>query len=201
VRFRVIAAMIWICGILSLCALKTEASDYTGSIEIRMLKNGNVVSGGSVTVYRVAYWDGEMYRKTLAFEQFMDGEKEWLDAGMGKRLCEYASGNGIEGITQRVNESGKAIFLNLEKGIYLVVQKDPADGFLPFCPFVVALPSYNEGIEINSIIAYPKCMENTQGQSPQTGDTDLPIELFILSGIGTVWIMWNLLKQNKKVKM
>ena len=196
-RFRVIAAMCWICIMLGLCSMKIEGKENSGSIEIKMQKNGNAIHGGSVTLYCVARWDGEKYRTKASFDNLVSLELDWSQTEMAHMLSDHTSKRDLDGITHEIDENGFASFLNLENGIYLIVQKDPAEGFLSFCPFLVSIPSYAEGDEIYHISAYPKCEESAQGQSPQTGDICPPIALFALSGFGTVWMMRNLLKQKK----
>ena len=107
--------------------------DETGSISITIKYENNPVAGGSLTLYNVASIsldDGNL--SYVLTSDFLDFETDFSDISsdtFAKDLKNYADANKLEGKTEEVDEDGKVSFEGLNLGLYLMVQKDAADGY------------------------------------------------------------------------
>lgn len=188
-RFKRKMAALWVLVIVLLCSIYGYADEVHGSIEIKMMKDGVPVAGGSIILYQVAQWEENQYRVTNGFLDFGSGKLDWKQPETAKSLFTFAEQQGIDGEEQIVTESGTVLFSDLAKGCYLVAQRIPAEGYLPIRPFVITIPTSVEQSEMYHVTAYPKCMEKIQGESPQTGQSPLPYYLFFLSGSGILCML------------
>ena len=134
--------------LLAACALPTFATSAnikltdghgnpnTGSIHINLYDstNNKALSGGELTVYRVA----EVQRKNgnLSFEYCGDFDGcaielgDLTDSTLAGQLQEFLPANA-EGIVQAVSNDGNVVFDDLELGLYLVVQTKASNGYKP----------------------------------------------------------------------
>lgn len=122
----------------------------TGSIHVNLYDstNNKALSGGELTVYRVA----EVQRKNgnLSFEYCGDFDGcaielgDLTDSTLAGQLQEYLSDNA-EGTVREVDANGNVNFDDLELGLYLVVQTKASKGYKPVNSFLVSLPMAEDG--------------------------------------------------------
>ena len=134
--------------------------DETGSISITIKYENNPVAGGSLTLYNVASIsldDGNLsYVLTSDFSEFETDFSDISSDTFAKDLKNYADANKLEGKTEEVDEDGKVLFEGLNLGLYLMVQKDAADGYYEMNPFVVSVPDESMGKVVYNVDASPK---------------------------------------------
>ena len=129
-------------------------------IGVRMLYNGKTVPGGSLELYKVG--DVEMNSTEFTLNDAFSGKgnvelsdfsiNSTMNAEdlkrLAKGLANYAADdkNHVNPVaTAEIDENGYAEFNNLEFGLYLVVQDEPARGYEAIDPFLVSLPMYTKG--------------------------------------------------------
>ncbi len=141
--------------------------DEIGSIyvEMRASDTGELISGGTMTLYMIGRyeWWNSMYQFRVEPEFTEDIYSHYIDFDMlndklVNDLLEYAYKNDIEGETKAIGDSGSVIFKSLEPGLYLLAQKEPAEGYYSISPFFVTLPLMNVmiGIYEYDVNATPK---------------------------------------------
>lgn len=133
----------------------------TGSIHVNLYDstNNKALSGGELTVYRVA----EVQRKNgnLSFEYCGDFDGcaielgDLTDSTLAGQLQEYLSDNA-EGTVREVDANGNVNFYDLELGLYLVVQTKASKGYKPVNSFLVSLPMAEDGEWNYEVDASPK---------------------------------------------
>ena len=133
----------------------------TGSIHVNLYDstNNKALSGGELTVYRVA----EVQRKNgnLSFEYCGDFDgcaielDDLTDSTLAGQLQEYLSDNA-EGTVREVDANGNVNFDDLELGLYLVVQTKASKGYKPVNSFLVSLPMAEDGEWNYEVDASPK---------------------------------------------
>lgn len=133
----------------------------TGSIHVNLYDstNNKALSGGELTVYRVA----EVQRKNgnLNFEYCGDFDGcaielgDLTDSTLAGQLQEYLSDN-TEGTVREVDANGNVNFDDLELGLYLVVQTKTSKGYKPVNSFLVSLPMAEDGEWNYEVDASPK---------------------------------------------
>ena len=133
----------------------------TGSIHVNLYDstNNKALSGGELTVYRVA----EVQRKNgnLSFEYCGDFDGcaielgDLTDSTLAGQLQEFLPANA-EGIVQAVSNDGNVVFDDLELGLYLVVQTKASNGYKPVNSFLVSLPMAEGGQWNYEVDASPK---------------------------------------------
>ena len=150
----------------------------TGSIHVNLYDstNNKALSGGELTVYRVA----EVQRKNgnLSFEYCGDFDGcaielgDLTDSTLAGQLQEYLSDNA-EGTVREVDANGNVNFDDLELGLYLVVQTEASKGYEPINPFLVSLPMAEDGKWNYAVDASPKvgAYTPTKPDTPPTPPT------------------------------
>lgn len=115
-----------------------------------------------------------------------------------KELAEYAERQSLSGTEVNIDGSGNAVFLNLELGLYLIVQKEAAEGYEAVVPFLVSVPINENGIYLYDVDASPKIELKTAGTTtppavppsdtpdsplPQTGQLNWPVPVMAVIGL------------------
>lgn len=160
--FLLILALLMACGPVTALASDSNTIDFskTGAISVTMKTEETAVSGAELTAYRVA--DAESKDNNLAFtftEPFagFGGTPEELQSAEDNlRLAEYIKENEISGTKAVTDSSGCAVFEDLPLGLYLVVQTKSAEGFSDCSPFLVSLPTEENGAWVYETDATPK---------------------------------------------
>ena len=148
----------------------TQQVQATHIGEICVVPNweGTSVTGGTVAVSCVGAASERGYSITGKTGNWIIAADEVFFPETVTWVRKHAIG---EEITQKSDESGAFCFQNLKAGLYLVTQKEPAEGYAPFQPFLVELPV---GGEVWKAEARPK-LERILSENPKTGDHPAPI--------------------------
>jgi len=197
---------------VSVSALEEPDPTRTGSISITMTCEGQPVPGGSLTLYQVA----QVHEENGADYSFVY-PPEYADCGVSleqledsataKALADYAVEKQFSGTKKVIDDQGLISFTNLELGLYLLVQEEPAKGYLPLNPFLVSVPAYKEGTYIYDVDATPKlALEKDPTPPPpppppdipQTGLNQWPIPILCVSGLILVVFGWYLCVAGRK---
>ena len=151
----------------------------TGSIHVNLYDstNNKALSGGELTVYRVA----EVQRKNgnLNFEYCGDFDGcaielgDLTDSTLAGQLQEYLSDNA-EGTVREVDANGNVNFDDLELGLYLVVQTKASKGYKPVNSFLVSLPMAEDGEWNYEVDASPKVGAYTPEPETPPSPPDTP---------------------------
>lgn len=191
--------------LLLLCVLTAQVFaavpdlNRTGSISITMTYRGEVVPGGSLTLYRVA----EIQKKNSADYSYALLEayaasgvslENLNDSALAKTLADYTAANGIAGTKLQIDAEGKISFPELQLGLYLLVQEDAAEGYAKVAPFLVSVPAMENGVYVYDVDGSPKLSlelaptdpppETTQPPKlPQTGQIQWPIPVLTVGGL------------------
>ena len=172
----VLFALIVLMGV----PLRSEATQV-GSIRVVLGKDEEVVSSGSVTLYRAGKAISGGYRLS---EAFGGGVVAWEDADSPALAWWLAEQAGAGGTTLLLDADGRADFTGLGTGLYLLVQDQAAEGYYPMVPFLVQLPYEGQW----DVQAVPKT-ERLPEELPKTGQDPTPILAgggMVFSGLGLV---------------
>ncbi len=156
-----------LCAVLilmqfALAAFAVDQIDMSrdGSISINMLYDGKPVAGGTITIYRVAEvicvdadYDFKFVNEFVGCGLSLDS---LTSPSLAKSLFEVATNKGAEGSRKNIDENGFAKFEDLELGLYLVVQETNAEGYYAFSPFLVTVPTSQNGVYKYDVDASPK---------------------------------------------
>ena len=201
-----ILSLILVLVLFSTVPLTVRAHDVpdferTGSISIAMTYRGKPVSGGSLTIYKVAdvaEQDGDMmFVYTEDFSECTIAVTELDSASLPQELARMAVTQRVSGTTQRLDRLGKTKFSDLEIGLYLVVQGEAAPGYSAINPFLVSVPQMEDGVYVYDVdtapknIPEPKPTESKPAETtkpndsnlPQTGQTNWPVPVLAASGM------------------
>ena len=193
-------------------AFAADAADLDlsekGSISVTMRESGSgkAVAGGDLSVVRV----GDIARDGagLAFV----ATPETAESGLGfddlesselaQEYADFATANNMPLITREVSSDATVSFEGLPLGVYLVMQKTPAEGYNAILPFLVTVPSQENGTWMLDVDATPKVELYTtplpktpekpstpspSGKLPQTGQLNWPIP--VLGGAGAAMLV------------
>ena len=209
-RFKQVPMLILTVLTLCLASVPAFAHDVpdpsrTGTIAATMTYDDERVAGGLVTLYRVGdvVSDDGNYGFELSgiFAQSGVSIDDLESADAAADLAAYAEDHGASGVTQAVASDGTVVFSNVEIGLYLMVQSEPADGYHAFDPFLVGMPLTEDGAYVYEIDASPKLElekapvppeepEKPQKPSdlPETGENFGPMIAVLGAGIVAVAI-------------
>lgn len=125
-----------------------------GSVSAMILDTeGNPVPGGSLALLQVAEAVYEEGNNRFVFkEAFADCGLDLEEIGLegsgapdlAGKLALWAEDKGIEGPVLDIDEEGRACFGDLPLGLYLLIQKETADGFEGIHPFLVTVPLWTD---------------------------------------------------------
>ena len=174
-------------GLLILFVLPVYAADTYGSICILPDCGGNRILDGQVALYRVGDLTPEGCRIT-------DGLADWtlrIEEIQSDSFLQWALNQTWDGgMLCRITDENGAVFTELTEGLYLVVQKEAANGYSEFKPFFVSLPMQtNWNVTVNPGV-YPLA------ELPRTGDYPAPIFTAMLLSMGVVFLL--VLMENRK---
>lgn len=173
-----ILSLLGILCLLSVLILPASAAvvdtSRTGSISASMTDDGKPVSGGSLTIYRVAEVKavpgGYGFELVEPYTESGISLEDISSADTADALAEFTRRNRIEGTTQPIGRDGTVTFKNLPLGLYLVMQHEAAPGYFAMNPFLVSLPGNEDGEYIYDVNATPK-LELDKAPKPPTEPT------------------------------
>ncbi len=172
-RYRNRIAAMLMC-ILLLCGLHVtlyaqEPQETKGKITVKMKYDGKAVTGGALTVYRVgdaAEENGDFtFFKTDAMGGFSEEFDDISDPKLAEDVAAFVEAKDLSAYAEAENQEGKAVFTNLDLGLYLIVQTESSDGYEPLKPFLVSVPMNENGHYIYEVNAEGK-IQHPQGQNP-----------------------------------
>ena len=147
---------------MSMTAYAKEVPDLskTGYITVTMTYKREAVPGGTLTLYKVgdAKEDDGNYSFVLTkeFEDSCVSFENIQSPQLAKTLATYAEEQKIKGTTKEIGNDGNVTFLNLELGLYLLVQTDASDGYFKADPFLVSVPMHEDETYCYEVDASPK---------------------------------------------
>lgn len=200
---RIAALCLVLCLLCGLCltVYAREAPDLTqkGSITVEMTDGGKTVTGGSLTAYRVGEFSEEdgnySFKKTAAMEAFSESYENLESPDLAKKVAAFVKQHKVPAYGTAKNKNGKAVFSNLEQGLYLIVQTTASDGYEPLNSFLVTVPMRIDGDYVYEVDAAGKFqLKQKPGPAdppkppkpnlPQTGQLNWPVPVMAAAGIG-----------------
>lgn len=185
--FRRILCILSAVGMTLIFSVSAQAEGVCGAVRVLPQWAGSNVCGGQVAIYRIGdltpqgcritdgLADWMVYQQELESEEFLQWslEQNWKESAE----CVISADEG-------------AYFPNLSSGLYLVVQKEPADGYYAFHPFLAALSLQQDMCPV----FYPDAVPLTE--PPGTGDYPSPIITSMILSMGVVLLM--IMAENRK---
>lgn len=200
---------------LTAYAHETPDNSKSGSISVSMVYNHEAVSGGSLTLYRVAEVseDNGNYGFALT-EEFTGSGISLVDLSSVpvESFAAYAADHNLIGITANIGSDGTVLFSDLKLGLYLLVQNQAADGYKAATPFLVSVPIQEKSVYRYDVDASPKVelekspvtppttnptAKPTDPSLPQTGQLNWPVPVLAVLGMSLLMIGW-ILRHGKK---
>lgn len=215
-----IRSMIALLVVLVLCCFSVYAHEVpdesrTGTITVEMTYNGNAVLGGELTAYRIGEIhedDGNFsFVKTVAMAEFPQSYEDINSAELAKEIAAFVAQQEIPPYASAQNSDGKAVFADLELGLYLIVQTERSAGYEPLNSFLVSVPMCESGhyiYEINAEGKFQPIQEIPPTEPPtpddpklpQTGQLNWPVPLMALFGMFLILAGWILRSGGKKAR-
>lgn len=179
-----------------------------GNVSISFRYNSEVVSGGTLTVFKVAdVSDSDGALQFVLSEDFTESGidlNDFSESNLALSLSAFASEKNVNGKTLAVSDKGNVTFNELDTGLYLFKQLSPANGYNPITPFLVSMPMNSDGEYLYNIDASPKVqiskiyIEPTmpyvekpkEGKLPQTGQLNWPIPVLTIIGLVLLIVGW-----------
>lgn len=224
---RIGAVLLLVC-LLCTCALAVEVPDLEAegsiSLTIRDPQTQQPISGGTFALYHVGDVqedDGNyFFSLTNAFAPsgFLLEDMTSADLGDAALAADlWAHAQAFSAVqpvmTAAVASDGTLSFAPVGVGLYLVVQTEAADGYLPASPFLVSVPVRDgEGYDY-SVDASPKITIETDPTPdtpdtppsppddpdlPSTGQLRWPIPVLTIAGLLLFALGWSLYVKGKR---
>ena len=134
-----------------------------GKIQVSPQDGGMLISGGEVTLYPVGEAVQGGYRLSAGVADWIVEQGSIYAPEIAMWL---AHNTEVDGTVK--DSTGSATFEDLDAGVYLLVQNEPAPHYDPFEPFIVVLPL--DGPKWEAPI-FPK-VNRLQGENPKTADAE-----------------------------
>lgn len=174
-RFMALCLSMLLLGTIHVAAYAHDVPDTSkeGRISITMIYEDKEVPGGTLTLYRVGEIeenDGNYsFVLTDDFKNSGASLTELSDPELAENLAGYAEDRRIAGVTENIDDSGKIIFAEQATGLYLLVQREAAEGYSKISPFLVSVPMEENGTYVYTIDASPKMeLEKEPATTPET---------------------------------
>lgn len=180
-----------------------------GSVTVSMTYQNKPVSGGTLALYKV----GEVHEDDGNFsfvpvreiKSLISEYKDIQSPELAGTLSKYAEQKKITALkTVTVGEDGKAVFSNLDLGLYMVIQTAAASGYKKTSPFLVSVPYLDKGEYVYDVKSTPKndlkretekTPKPTEPPSqpsgggrklPQSGQLWWPVPMLTCAGLGSI---------------
>jgi len=184
---KIHSARVWsawglvLCLLLSLLTLPAAAKQpvpdlaQDGSIRLTLRDpvTGRGVPGGSLTLYQVGEVREEDGNYSFALTDAFTASGESLaelDAALAQRLADFAFRQRVQGTTINIDREGYAEFEGLKAGLYLIVQRQAAEGYYAISPFLVTLPLLEGEEYLYDVDATPKMEVRRAPDEPDDPD-------------------------------
>ena len=194
-----LAVLLMLCLLVwgAVPALAAETVDETriGSIKVLLCDTETAapLQGGELTLYRVASVSKNgadmSFTYVNGFENCGIALDNVSESALASRLAEKVTQNA-QAVTKTVNDSGIAVFGDLKAGLYLIVQKQAAEGYDAIQPFLVTVPIMENGQYVYDVDAHPKAGTSSRKATqtpptqevlsalPQTGQLNWPVPVY-----------------------
>lgn len=152
--------LIWLLALLLL--VPVSALDRTGTVTVTMLWDETPVEGGEMTLYALGSAPFRYGGKTLSEDNAQE---------LAQELAQDLEGR--KGTTRTMDAQGRAVFEDLEPGVYLLVETQAPEGYEAASPFLVTLEAGK------TVSAYPKLQllrETEPTASPEPTISPRPTE-------------------------
>lgn len=226
-RIAALLMCAWLVCALSAEAYAHEVPDTSrkGAITVDMVYDGKAVTGGTLTAYRVGEIQEDngdySFVKTAEMEPLTDSYDDIGSPELAKNVAAFVEDHGVSACKTADNTGGKAIFREMETGLYMIEQTHASDGYEPLSPFLISLPM-NEGGHYQYEVTAEGKFQLVQQPSPppapspspsdrptplwrpyrprlpQTGQLNWPIPVLTLLGLGVFTAGWVLRYGKKK---
>ncbi len=160
-------------------------TDMTGSVTMTMTYDGETVNinDGVISIYHVADIAADeigeySYEYTKEFKGCTADLSDPSSSALPDAFVSYIDGNGISAYAKTTPSSGTASFSSLPLGMYLVRQSEASEGYYGFLPFVVTIPTSDNGIISYDVNASPKMevtMETIETEEETEAKTAAPV--------------------------
>ena len=202
-------------------AAETKGLDINkkGNVSISFRYNSEVVSGGKLTIMKVAdvtVSDGTfLYNLTNDFKSSGLNLSDTSDSSLATSLYTFSTDHNLTGKTLDISDKGNVTFSELDTGLYLFSQSTPAKGYKAITPFIVSVPLNSDGEYLYNIDASPKVQiskeyvepsmpyveKPKESKLPQTGQLNWPVPVLIMAGLVLLIIGWILRYGFRRQKM
>lgn len=216
-QYRIVAllATLLLLYALPLTAYADDMPDESvkGTITVEMKYDGKAVTGGTIVAYRVGQvqeTDGNYsFVKTETMGTFEKPYDDVTSAALAEDIADYVEENNLTAYAVTKNSDGKAVFSNLEPGLYLVAQTEASAGYEPLKPFLVSVPMKEDGNDVYDVNADGKFQLQQESKTttekkpsgstlPQTGQLNWPIPVLVVLGLVLFSVGWLLRFGRKK---
>lgn len=215
-------------AVLLLCALPATAYAHEpldesrkGAITLEMEFDGKAVTGGSLTAYRVGQIqvraEGDRFVPTPAMLAFPGSYEDITSPKLAEEVAAYVEAKRLKSYATVENQDGKAVFSDLELGLYLIVQTEASEGYEPLKPFLVSVPMSEDERYVYEVNAAGKFQlyqkekptepstsseptEPTDPKLPQTGQLKWPVPVLVIMGLCLFSAGWAMRYSRKKDK-
>jgi len=217
---------VWLVCALSATAYAHETPDpnRTGTITVEMVYDGRAVTGGTLAAYRVGLIredNGDYsFAKTAEMEALPDRYDDIGAPELAKNVAAFVRTQGVSAYRTAENRGGKAVFREMEAGLYLIEQTSASDGYEPLNPFLISIPMREDGRYLYDVTAEGKFQLVQQPSPtpppterptrpprptppgpyrprlPQTGQLNWPVPVLTLLGMGTFTAGWMLKRKD-----
>ena len=133
-----------------------------GSLTFVMNFAGMPLTEGNINICKVAdivkaQGGGYEFRLIEQLQELELDLTDLTDQELAEELLRAVKEKGLPKLTAPI-ENGKAVFEDLEMGLYLVWQDetDTADGFMPIQPFLISVPRWQDDAYVMDILSAPK---------------------------------------------
>lgn len=213
-RISVLLLVLLLVSSLTLSVFAHEAPDLTKpcSLHVAMRYGDTRVNGGTLSCIRVGYVkeNGGDYSFCRVVDDLPLTELQ--APNLAEELKFFAESNGLAENVKPIGtqKAGEVTFENLEAGVYLVLQREPAKGYNAITPFLVTLPYYQDGAYVYNVDASAKTeLEKepaptkpttppTEPNIPQTGQLKWPVPLLAIVGMLVFALGWSLFFNHRK---
>ena len=205
---------------LSVCAHDYVDLSKKGSITLTLNYDGAPITGGRFTCVRVA--DVMEYDGNYCYQMLLEGQI-YTDAASIPSAEEIYRDTVLNNTTffedykiTHTNQTGTVTFLNLQPGLYLIINATAIPGYSQMNPFLVSLPYLEDGTYLYDVNASVKSelekepepttaptspsgsTPTTPSKLPQTGQLTWPVPVMASTGMLLIAIGWALCFGKKK---
>jgi len=205
-------ALLLLSGALAARAAEMPDPERPGSLCLLLDWEGVPLTGGKVTLYRVADVAQQGGNAVFVLIPQLEGTglslEDLEDTALPQALADKALEKKLPPLQAPV-QGGKAEFSQLLPGLYVVTQnrESACDGFEPIDPFLISLPRWEKDGYAYDITAEPKvALEKTPDETteptepeptqpedtdlPQTGQLNWPIPVIATAGLALFALGW-----------